>query len=83
MAVTNEDTVVFKDGSSADLRRQEIINKGSGEICFDFADEYDENDQGQTELSEVFSGLASLRLEISNATFQVLRSPDTYTRLKR
>ncbi|HHT35961.1 MAG TPA: helix-turn-helix domain-containing protein [Firmicutes bacterium] len=82
VAVTNEDTVVFKDGSSADLRRQEIINKGSGEICFDFADEYDENDQGQTELSEVFSGIASLRLEISNATFQVLRSPDTYTRLK-
>lgn len=87
VAVTTEDSVVFKDGSKADLRKQEITNKGSENICFDFADEHyffvnGDSGAASTELNEVFSGITSLNLEITVADLQVVRSKDSYTRLE-
>ena len=83
--VTTADTVVFKDGSHADLRKLEISSQGSGEICFEFADEYNfvtEIDPTRTELEESFTGVKSLHLTVSNSAFAVNRSADNVTRLK-
>jgi transcriptional regulator with XRE-family HTH domain len=55
--ITSEDSVIFKDGSSADLKQLKVINKGPGEICFEFIDSipfYKDIDMSKTELHEVF-----------------------------
>ncbi|HBM80821.1 MAG: DUF2807 domain-containing protein [Clostridiales bacterium] len=81
----NKDTVIFKDGSSANLNQLKIINKGTGEICFDFIDEipvYEDIDSSKTEFSEVYDGIQSIDMAVAGADFKVVRSKDSKTYVK-
>ena len=84
--VTNEDTVCFKDGSSANLRQLKVVNKGVGEICFDFIDEalmYSPNiDMNKTEISESYPNIDSVEIVASDANYKVVRSGDSQTYIK-
>jgi len=77
-------TVTFEDGSQADLGSLRIVNKGPGEIVFDFADEhyyFNDLDLKQTEFAEVFTGIKSLELAITCCQFRVGRSSDNVTKV--
>ncbi len=84
--VTSLDTVVFKDGSCADLRQLTVINKGPGDICFDFIEGfpayYENIDMSKTEMKDVFESVDSFDLTISNADFTLTGSHDDKTHVK-
>jgi hypothetical protein len=74
--------VVFKDGSSANLRQLKIINKGPGEICFEFFDlmpAYRDIDMSKAELHEVFDKIDSVEMAVNGAQFSLIRSKDNRT----
>jgi transcriptional regulator with XRE-family HTH domain len=82
--VTSEDSVIFKDGSSADLKQLKVINKGPGEICFEFIDlipVYKNIDTSKTELHEVFDKIHSIEISANGADFSVVKSKDNRTYL--
>ncbi|MDI9441685.1 MAG: DUF2807 domain-containing protein [Bacillota bacterium] len=82
--VSTGDTVIFKDGSSANLSGLEIVNKGLGDIRFAFAEERyipPAVNHSLTELQETFEGIKSLELVVAHAEFSVTRSPDNKTRV--
>ena len=77
--------VIFKDGSVANLRDWTIVNKGSGEIVFDFYEglqSYGDIDFTQTELNEAFDNVDSFELTIQSADFSLTRSSDRKTHIK-
>lgn len=80
--VTSEDSVVFKDGSSANLKQLKVINRGPGEICFEFVDSisvYKNIDTSKTELHEVFDNIHSIEVAVNEADFSVVKSKDNKT----
>ncbi len=81
VSVTNEISVFFKDGSSADLKSLKVVNKGPGDICFDFIDifAYADIDYNKNELHEVFDGIASVDMNIIEADYEVTKSGDAKT----
>lgn len=82
---TNGDSVLFKDGSSANLKQLKIINKGPGDICFDFMDERfieDFIDPTKTELVNFFDDIQSIEVGVNEADFQLIRSDDHRTGVK-
>jgi transcriptional regulator with XRE-family HTH domain len=84
--VTNEDTVVFKDGSMANLKQKKILNKGSGDIVFSFMDasaiSYGDIDMSKTEFEEEFYEIYSVEAMINNAEFKLMRSNGNKTIVK-
>jgi transcriptional regulator with XRE-family HTH domain len=84
--VTNEDTVVFKDGSMANLKQKKILNKGSGDIVFSFMDasaiSYGDIDMSKTEFEEEFYEVYSVETMINNADFKLIRSNSNKTIVK-
>lgn len=84
--VTNQDSVTFKDGSSANLRQLTIVNKGPGEIVFDFIEGfpvyYCDIDMSKTELNEVYEEIDSIELTVNSADFTLTRSHDKKTYIK-
>jgi DNA-binding XRE family transcriptional regulator len=81
VSVTSEDSVIFKDGSSANLKSLKVVNKGPGDICFDFIDALPpvSFDASKTELQQTFEGISSVRLEVNNAIFELIRAKDKKT----
>ena len=78
--VTNYDSVIFKDGSSANLHSLKIINKGAGEICFNFTEDIPEIlDLNISEIDKSFDGITSLTLNVVNSDYEVLKSQDKKT----
>jgi hypothetical protein len=58
-----------------------VINKGTGDICFEFNDTmlpYN-TDINATELHETYEGIDSLKLDINNGQYEVIRSADNKT----
>jgi transcriptional regulator with XRE-family HTH domain len=84
--VTNEDTVVFKDGSMANLKQKRIINKGKGDIVFSFMDaseiSYGDIDMSKNEFEEEFYDIYSVEAMINNADFKLVRSNSDKTIVK-
>lgn len=85
---TSEDTVNFKDGSSANLRQLLVVNKGPGDIRFEFIEEamlYEAQMlhlEGETELTQEYEGIDSLILTINQAQCFVERSQNAKTYIK-
>lgn len=76
--------VFFKDGSHADLRELIVVNKGSGEISFDFNDslQFLGMDHTHKELHEVYDNISSIDVTLNTADFSVMPSSDQKTTVK-
>jgi len=84
VSIVNGDTVIFTDGSSANLKTLKIINKVQGEICFDYNDmipEVDYNiDLTKTELHEEFDDILSVKVDIMySGEYEIVKSKDNKT----
>lgn len=79
--VTNQDSVIFKDGSSANLKSLKVVNRGPGDICFDFIDTipFSNMEINKTELHETFEGITSVKMEINAGDYELVRSKDKKT----
>ncbi|HBN82937.1 MAG TPA: hypothetical protein DDZ89_03765 [Clostridiales bacterium] len=73
--------VLFKDGSCADLRLLTIVNKGTGEILFDYNEKLQLSlvDDTVTQLNEVYDHIHSIDLTLNSADFTVAQSADHKT----
>lgn len=76
------ESVFFIDGSNANLKGLTILNRGTGDICFDFIDDImldSEADTKNTELNEVFDGITSFDISALNGNYKLVRSKDNKT----
>lgn len=83
--ITSDDTVFFKDGSSANLKQLKIINRGPGDICFEFLDSVPVItgiDMSKTELHEKFDKIDSIELSVNGADFNIHKSQDNKTHIE-
>lgn len=76
--ITNEDSVIFKNGSNANLKSLKVVNRGPGDICFGFMDQisYTAINIHKSERHETFEGVASVKMEVNDANFAIVRSKD-------
>ena len=79
----DNDSVLFKDGSKANLRTRLIINRGRGEIRF-HESEWPAPcaaDWQTVEKQETFRAVKSIQLNVSFWSYEIRRSPDEQTRV--
>jgi len=82
VAVTNGDTVAFKDGSTANLKQLKVVNKGAGDIIFEFMDipPVPRNiDFDKTEIHEAFDKVDSVEVSTIAASIRIIPSEDDKT----